>query len=101
MQLSAVEIQASNTKKLTGRRLVERAISRIPYNYPKRRFDYIAYYRDYQIKGHQYVNMNEALVRVSDEGFSSNDQLDTKIHLIEYKSNTGFPIDTLARQPVR
>ena len=99
VELSPVEIRAADTRKLTGRRLVERAINRIPYNYPQSQFGYIAYYRDYQIKDRQYVNMNEALVQVNDEGFSTNDQLDTKIQLIEYKPNTAFPVDTIARQP--
>jgi hypothetical protein len=99
VQLSAVEIRASQTRRLPAWRLVQRAISRITYNYPNNPFGYIAYYRDYQIKDNQYFNVNEALVQVKDEGFYSNDQINTKIQLIEYKLNNTFPIDTLARTP--
>lgn len=99
IQLSAVEIRSSHAKRVPAWKLVERAIKRIPYNYPDRPFGYIAYYRDYQIKDDQYFNLNEALVQVKDEGFFSNDQVNTKIELIEYKANPSFSIDTLARKP--
>lgn len=99
VELSAVEITASDSKRLTGARLVYRAIRRIPDNYPYQPFSYIAYYRDYQLKDQQYVNLNEALVQMIDGGFATDDQLKTKIQLIEYRQNPAFTIDSGARQP--
>ncbi|MEJ1240481.1 carboxypeptidase-like regulatory domain-containing protein [Chryseolinea sp. T2] len=99
VELTAVEIRAANNKRLTGSRIVERAIKRIPYNYPTSPFAYIAYYRDYQLKDNQYVNLNEALVQVIDGGFETDDQLKTRVQLIEYRQNPAFTIDTVARQP--
>src|SRR5689334_17281701 len=99
VQLAEVEIRAADSKRLTGKRLVERAIARIPYNYPEQPFSYIAYYRDYQVLDSQYVNLNEALVQVSDSGFTTNDQLDTRIQLIDYQINKSFAVDDYARLP--
>jgi hypothetical protein len=99
VELAAIEIQAADARRLNGKRLVERAINRIPYNYSEKPFSYIAYYRDYQILDSQYVNMNEALVQINDSGFTTNDQLETRMLLIEYKANKSFAVDNFARMP--
>lgn len=99
VQLSAVEIRSAKGRKLNARRIVGLALARIPYNYPDSSFGYSAYYRDYQVKDNAYINLHEAIVRIRDNGFSTNDQLDTKIQLMQYKVNTAFPVDTIATQP--
>lgn len=99
VQLAAVEVSAGRTKRLNGLRLVQRALQRISYNYPQDSFAYIAYYRDYQVKENQYTNLNEALVQIRDNGFTTDDQLQTKIQVIEYKQNPAFPVDINARMP--
>ena len=42
----------------------------------------------------QYINLNEAIVEVFDEGFSSNDQLTTALDLLDYKKNEEFKRDS-------
>jgi hypothetical protein len=74
--------------------IVQRAIRYIPKNYPQAPFSYVGYYRDYQVRTGSYVNLNEAIVQVFDQGFPSNDQKQTEIELYEYKSNSDFPRDS-------
>ena len=54
-------------------------------------FSYEAYYRDYQLKDSAYVNLNEAIIEVLDEGFNTYDLENSKIKLLEYKLNHDFP----------
>ncbi|WP_088339931.1 carboxypeptidase-like regulatory domain-containing protein [Robiginitalea sediminis] len=81
------------------RRIVKRAIEKIPENYPVEPFAYVGYYRDYQQKGREYVNLNEALLRVTDMGFGTNDFEGTQVQLYDYRENTQFRRDTLAEKP--
>jgi hypothetical protein len=74
-------------------------IRRIPENYSRERYSYVAYYRDYQTRRDEYINLNEAIVEVRDGGFGSDDQLQTNISLLQYRSNTDFPRDSIAEAP--
>lgn len=98
-KLSEIEIRSSKTRRLTGTRIVQSAIGMLSYNYPQQPFSYVAYYRDYQVKDSLYVNLNEAIVKVNDQGFSTDDQMTTSLQLVDYKANSDFVIDTLMRQP--
>ncbi len=97
--LPEIAIHAKRNSRLTGKRIVAAAISNININYPMYPFTYVAYYRDYQIKENNYTNLNEAIVRVADKGFNTNDQIQTKIELMQYKVNSTFPIDTFTTIP--
>lgn len=98
-QLEAVEIQARRSGRLTAEKIVAAAIKNIEYNYPSDHFRYVAYYRDYQIKENNYTNLNEAIVRVIDDGFESNDQINTQLELMQYRVNKTFPTDTFSSKP--
>lgn len=74
--------------------IIERAIKKIPDNYPQQPFSYLGYYRDYQVRDSTYINLNEAIVQVYDKGFASDDQRQTEIQLFEYKPNNDFPRDS-------
>ncbi len=89
----------NNKKKLTARAIIKAAIENIPDNYPFDPFSYVGYYRDYQIKGKEYVNLNEAIMGVSDPGFNYQDKKYTNIQLYTYKRNTNFRTDTIAARP--
>lgn len=94
-QLSEVVIKAQRDKRrLSAIRIVKKAINQIPANYPHSDFAYEAYYRDYQIKDDQYINLNEAILDVFDRGFDTNDYHRTKIRLHSYQKNTKFQRDT-------
>ena len=98
-QLGTIEIQARRSGRLTAAKIVAAAIKNIEYNYPIDHFRYVAYYRDYQIKEKNYTNLNEAIVRVIDDGFESNDQIDTQLELMQYRINKTFPTDTVSSKP--
>lgn len=86
-------------KKLSARTIIKTAIEQIPDNYPFDPFSYVGYYRDYQIKEKTYVNLNEAIMNVSDPGFGYQDKKHTRVQLHTYKRNTNFPIDTISSKP--
>ncbi|HEX8060941.1 MAG TPA: carboxypeptidase-like regulatory domain-containing protein, partial [Cyclobacteriaceae bacterium] len=86
-------------KGYSAERIVGLAIKAIKVNYPQDPYSYIGYYRDYQLKDTSYLNLNEAIVEVFDQGFATNDQLDTQLSLFEYRKNNDFPRDSAAAVP--
>lgn len=98
LQLGEVEIRARG-RRMNALSIVRSAIRNIPYNYSSSPESYVAYYRDYQMRDNQYINLNEAIVEVYDEGFVSNDQLTTKMLLYDYKRNEDFSRDTTTEIP--
>jgi hypothetical protein len=97
--LAQLEIRSKRRTRLTARKIVTAAISNMNINYPIHPFTYVAYYRDYQIKNNTYTNLNEAIVRALDSGFETNDQIDTKLELMQYRVNKTFPMDSLSSIP--
>ena len=51
---------------------------------------YVAYYRDYQKKGKEYFNLNEAIIQTIDSGFQKSSELN-RYKLLEFKANKEFP----------
>ena len=98
LELDEAIVTAKKKKKLTARQIVRRAIRSIPKNYPVEPFSTVGYYRDYQLDGLQYVNLNEAILEVFDEGFDAMDSVTTKVKIFDYQENTDFKRDTLALQ---
>lgn len=86
-------------KAYSAERIVALAIKAIKVNYPQDPYSYIGYYRDYQLRDTSYLNLNEAIVEVFDNGFSTNDQIETQLSLFEYRKNKDFPRDTAASIP--
>lgn len=93
------EVIITTKKRMSPAKVLSMAIENIKNNYPHVPFSYIAYYRDYQLLDTSYINLNEAIVEVFDEGFQTNDLITTKILLYEYKINTDFPRDTSTSIP--
>ncbi len=81
-------------KKLTVRKIIRFAIQHIPDNYPHHPYSYLAYYRDYQREQSQYVNLNEAIIEVFDQGFGTDDLQSTREKLYRYRENVSFPRDS-------
>ena len=96
LELEEAVVTAQKKKKLTARQIVRTAISSIPENYPVESFSTIGYYRDYQLDSLRYVNLNEAILEVFDEGFDAIDSVTTKVKIFDYQENTDFKRDTLA-----
>ncbi len=98
-ELQETIVTAPKRKKLSPRAIVRKAIKAIPENFPLTSFSTIGYYRDYQLKNQQYVNLNEAILNVFDRGFDEFDQETSKVKIYEYRQNMSFLRDTIAQQP--
>ncbi|NAS12151.1 carboxypeptidase-like regulatory domain-containing protein [Poritiphilus flavus] len=96
LELNEAVVIAGKQKKYTARQIVRKAIRSIPENYPVEPFSTVGYYRDYQLDSMQYVNLNEAILEVFDEGFDAMDSTTTKVKIFDYLENTDFKRDTLA-----
>ena len=94
VRLGEVEIRANRRMGISAISIVRSAIRNIPNNYPSSKESYIAYYRDYQMRENQYINLNEAIVEVFDYGFNTSDQLSTNMLLYDYRKNKEFERDT-------
>lgn len=88
-ELDEVRIVASRNM-LSARRIVARAISNIRWNYPRDPFNYVAYYRDYQKKNNDYLNLNEAIIQVVDGGFRTK-SIQNRYKLLDFRINVEFP----------
>jgi len=86
---------AHRKRTLTAYKIIELAIQNIPHNYPTHPFSYAAYYRDYQKEENEYLNLNEGIVGIFDEGFDTNDFRSTKIKLYQYRRNSDFRRDSM------
>jgi hypothetical protein len=98
VKLAEVVVSAKQVK-LSARKIVQFTIENLQQNCPTQPFEYIGYYRDYQKVEDQFVNLNEALVKVYDKGFATNDYDSTKIQLYQYRQNSDFQKDSLLSVP--
>jgi len=87
--LGEVKVVAS-TRKINSIVIIRRAIRNIANNYPDQPFSYISYYRDYQKRDSNYINLNEAIVQTLDNGFSTQ-SASNKYRLLDFRKNTEFP----------
>ncbi|MCK5440971.1 MAG: carboxypeptidase-like regulatory domain-containing protein [Maribacter sp.] len=97
--LNEAVVSAKKKRPLSASEIVRRSIKAIPLNYPQYPFSTIGYYRDYQIKKNDYINLNEAILEVFDKGFAHNDNTTSKISIYDYQKNNDFPRDTMAQKP--
>ncbi len=75
-------------EKITGRRVVAKAIARIRKNYPKKPYNLTGYYRDYLRKNDEYISFLEGIVTVDDQGITkSTDKTNIKIEQLRYSKN--------------
>lgn len=94
--LKEAVVTAKKKRSLSARAIVRRAIRAIPSNYPLHPFSTVGYYRDYQLKEGDYLNLNEAILEVFDQGFDERDQTSTKVRIYEYRPNMDFDRDVEA-----
>lgn len=95
-ELNEAIVRAKEKKGLSAKQIVRRAIRNIPKNYPLHSFSEIGYYRDYQKDQKEYVNLNEAILEVFDQGFDTSDGSGTKIRFYDYSRNTEFEQDSIS-----
>ena len=70
--------------------IIRRAIRKIKKNYPDKPYNFISYYRDYQKREGNYINLNEAIVQTLDNGFTSK-SISNKYRLLDFRKNMDFP----------
>jgi hypothetical protein len=87
--LREVKVVASR-KKLNSLAIIRRAIRKIADNYPDKPFNFISYYRDYQKRDGNYINLNEAIVQTLDNGFTIKPE-SNRYRLLDFKKNMDFP----------
>jgi 5S rRNA maturation endonuclease (ribonuclease M5) len=56
--------------KISSISILRRAIGNLGARYPDGPFSYTSYYRDYQKKDNNYINLNEAIIQTFDSGFA-------------------------------
>lgn len=96
LQLQETVVTAKDKNRISARRIVKKAIRQMSVNNPSNPFSTVGYYRDYQMRQGNYVNLNEALLEVFDGGFNSLDLDSTKVRLYQYRTNTDFERDSTA-----
>lgn len=75
-------------EKITGRRVVAKAIDRIRKNYPRKPYNLTGYYRDYLRKNDEYVSFLEGVLTVDDQGYAkSTDKTNIRIGQLRYSKN--------------
>lgn len=97
--LSEVELVSTGKKAASAGQIVSYAIENIPRNTLGEDFALVGYYRDYQTKESEYINLNEALIEVRDKGFNNRNNYDSNFLLYEYTRNQNFKVDTFASRP--
>ena len=95
-ELRETVLKAKRKRPPTPRKILKRAIEKIPVNYPQKAFSYVGYYRDYQQKENDYLNLNEAILKVFDSGFDKNDYIATQSQIYNYIRNDDFERDSIA-----
>ena len=95
-ELSEAVVTGERKRKPNAKQIIRYAFERIPDNYYKDAFELAGYYRDYQLKEGEYINLNEALIHVFDKGFEIDDYTSTRFGLYDYVKNTGFVRDSFA-----
>ncbi|BAO74552.1 carboxypeptidase-like regulatory domain-containing protein [Winogradskyella sp. PG-2] len=100
--LNEVVVNGKNNKELSAKEIVKKAIVHIKDNYPVDPFSYITYYRDYQFVDEKYINLNEGIAQVFDQGFLTHKISDplNNTALYSYELNTEFTRDTLLSNSV-
>jgi len=99
IELQEVIVTKRKKKRLSAKRIVKKAIEAILENYPLNSFSTVGYYRDYQKKQDQYINLNEAILGVFDKGFDEYDNESTLVRIYDYRQNRDFERDTIAEKP--
>lgn len=89
VRVKATKRKVSSNTIINSTTIIRRAIRNIKINYPNNPFNYISYYRDYQKREKEYINLNEAIIQTLDNGFSSK-SVSNKYQLLDYRKNMDF-----------
>lgn len=96
--LNEAVVRGRRKRKISASKIVQKAVDAIPTNYPVKPFSLVGYYRDYQWDSKEYVNLNEAIIEIFDQGFQRVDSATTETLIYDYRENDTFRQDAYARQ---
>ncbi len=97
IDLQEAVVKGKRKRNLSAKQIVQKAIDAIPRNFPSTSFSTIGYYRDYQFKDEEYLNLNEAILEVFDQGFDQLDDGTSETRLYNFGLNKNFKQDSIAR----
>ena len=87
-QISYLDDVLIKDERITGKRVIEKAIQKINKNYPKKPFILEGYYRDYLKKNREYVSILEGAFSIDDKGFKQSiDKTSIKINQLRYSKD--------------
>ncbi|MCG8309023.1 MAG: carboxypeptidase-like regulatory domain-containing protein [Cytophagales bacterium] len=87
-QISYLDNILIKDERVTGKRVIRKAIARISKNYPKKPFILDGYYRDYLRKNNEYISFLEGAFSIDDKGFRKpTDQTTIKINQLRYSKD--------------
>ncbi|NJB72537.1 hypothetical protein GGR42_003028 [Saonia flava] len=98
-QLNETVVKGNKKRRPSASQIVKYAVSSISKNYPLKAFGLIGYYRDYQDKNREYVNLNEAIIEVRDLGFQTKNNFASDFLLYSNVKNEDFEVDSLLAKP--
>ena len=97
IDLQEAIVKGKRKRNITAKQIVQKAIDAIPRNYAATSFSTVGYYRDYQLKDESYINLNEGILEVFDQGFDQLDDGTSKIRLFNFGLNKDFEQDSMAK----
>lgn len=97
IDLQEAVVKGKRKRNITAKQIVQKAIDNITRNYPSTSFSTIGYYRDYQYKDETYINLNEGILEVFDQGFDQLDDATSETRLFNFGLNKSFEQDSMAR----
>lgn len=87
-QISVLDDILIKDERITGKRVIAKAIYRLKKNYPKKPFLLEGYYRDYVKKHNEYVSMLEGVFTIDDKGFRQpTSKTDIQINELHHTEN--------------
>lgn len=87
-QISFLDDILIKDERVTGKRVIQKAIARINKNYPKKPFVLDGYYRDYLKKNNEYISFLEGAFSIDDKGFRKPiDKTNIKINQLRYSKD--------------
>ncbi|MEL6252872.1 MAG: carboxypeptidase-like regulatory domain-containing protein [Bacteroidota bacterium] len=92
--LEEIAIKEKRGKELHPEEIVRRAVNRVKRNLPDEEMMLKGFYRDYLLKGGEYINLMEAALKVYDKGIQTYDHKKTQIELEQFRFRQDIQIDT-------
>jgi hypothetical protein len=88
ISMQNVKVSARDVK-ISSISILRRAIGNLGTRYPEGPFSYTSYYRDYQKKDKNYINLNEAIIQTFDSGFARASIMNV-YRILDFRKNHDF-----------